>query len=263
MRIIAPSGYIWGPPVTAGVLPRDCWAALAMPSGWPGCEAARPPAACFCQSFFRLPFLLSVYSTEVANVVTWDGIDLVANETYILQLEACMGIARAGQPWLKRPALTGSSAGRDAPLGKQCFLRAAGRLPPELLFGGLKRQQCGVRGRLSSRTLVADQAPWAGAVLSKDAMGEPFLILAISEASVACNLAIFGSHLNPCSACANKPILASSRLLHGCRNPRKLRALRPALACSAVRQCPADFWRRGDGSMASHTACSNFCVDLG
>ncbi|CAE7946651.1 omlA [Symbiodinium sp. KB8] len=117
LRIIAPSGYIWGPPVTAGVLPRDCWAALAMPSGWPGCE--------------------------VANVVTWDGIDLVANETYILQLE------------VRVPA--------EMPrLGSNAFFVQLGAFLPS----------------------SSSEAPWAGAVLSKDAMGEPFLILAISEAGL-------------------------------------------------------------------------------
>jgi len=44
-----------------------------------------------------------------------------------------------------------------------------------------------------SSSEAVEQAGWAGAVVSNDAMGEPFLILAISEASVACNLAAIHS----------------------------------------------------------------------
>eukprot|EP00439_Symbiodinium_sp_Y106_P032859 s1864_g3.t3 len=146
LRIIAPSGYIWGPPVTAAFLPRACWAALAMPSGWPGCEA-------------------------VANVVTWDGIDLVANETYILQLE------------VRVPT-------QMPRLGSNAFFVQLGAFPGS-----------------------SSEARWAGAVVSNDAMGELFLILAISEASVACSCTAAGIRANYVRFTVRLPALQSGNVL--------------------------------------------------
>ena len=127
-------------------------------------------------------------------MVTWDGIDLVANETYILQLEACKGLYK-GWVVAARACFGGSSADPDASLGKQCFLRAAGCFPRLLLGGREIRKAC--RLRILWDSALVEQARWAGAVVSNDAMGELFLILAISEASVACNLAARMSHPVP------------------------------------------------------------------
>ncbi|CAE6929437.1 Xpo1 [Symbiodinium natans] len=113
LRVVAPSGYVWGPPVAAA-LSRSCWAA-AVP-GWP------------C----------------VANVVTWHAVDLSYLESYPLHLE------------VQLPS-------RMPNLGSNAFF-------VEL-------------GALSS----SPEDRWAGAAVSNDQTGEPFLILAISEVSVACD----------------------------------------------------------------------------